>query len=227
MEFRRFCSVICIFVGLLVFISRPGRVTAGDIVHDDNLAPKKPGCENDFVLVKVQTWVDGVEDEEFVGVGARFGTTIVSKEKNANQSHLALSDPRDGCSPPKKEFAGDVLMVKRGNCKFTAKANYAEAAGASALLIINNQKELYKMVCEPDETDLVIQIPAVMLPVDAGVTLEKMLSNGSSGESLFSGHVSKFSPARKESVFKLAFAVGYSTPRGFATKAGYSFFEIL
>lgn len=41
--------------------------------------------------------------------------------------------------------------------------------------------ELYKMVCEPDETDLNIHIPAVMLPQSAGLTLEKMLSNGSSG----------------------------------------------
>lgn len=31
-------------------------------------------------------------------------------------------------------------MVDRGNCKFTAKANFAEAAGASAVLIVNNQK---------------------------------------------------------------------------------------
>lgn len=30
--------------------------------------------------------------------------------------------------------------MDRGNCRFTAKANNAEAAGASALLIINNQK---------------------------------------------------------------------------------------
>lgn len=41
--------------------------------------------------------------------------------------------------------------------------------------------ELYKMVCEPDETDLDIQIPAVMLPQDAGATLEKMLINSSKG----------------------------------------------
>lgn len=41
------------------------------------------------------------------------------------------------------------------------------------------------MVCEPDETDLDIHIPAVMLPQDAGATLEKMLSNGSSGKILF------------------------------------------
>jgi len=51
----------------------------------------------------VQTWVDGKEDEEFVGVGARFGTTIVSKEKNANYSRLTLSDPRDCCSTPKNK----------------------------------------------------------------------------------------------------------------------------
>lgn len=30
-------------------------------------------------------------------------------------------------------------MVQRGHCKFTVKANYAEAAGASAVLIINNE----------------------------------------------------------------------------------------
>lgn len=34
-------------------------------------------------------------------------------------------------------------MVHRGNCRFTTKANVAEAAGASAVLIINNQKGNY------------------------------------------------------------------------------------
>ncbi|KAK6947789.1 Peptidase A22B, signal peptide peptidase [Dillenia turbinata] len=129
---------------------------------------------------RLQTWVDGVEDSEFVGVGARFGRKIVSKEKNANRSKLAVSDPPDCCSTPKSKLAGEVIIVQRGHCKFTAKANFAEAAGASAVLIINNQKELYKMVCERDETDLDIKIPAVMLPHDAGASLEKMLKNSSS-----------------------------------------------
>ncbi|XP_059444159.1 signal peptide peptidase-like 2 isoform X2 [Corylus avellana] len=170
----------CWVVFLLGVISLVCSVRAGDIVHEDDLAPKKPGCANDFVLVKVQTWVNGIEGAEFVGVGARFGTTIVSKEKNANQRRLILSDPRDCCSPPKNKLSGNVVMVDRGLCKFTAKANVAEAAGAKAVLIINNQKELYKMVCEPDETDLDIRIPAVMLPQDAGASLEKMLTNSSS-----------------------------------------------
>lgn len=179
---RFFCgwAAAAVLLLLLVFFHNPSPVTAGDIVHDDDSSPKKPGCENDFVLVKVQTWVNGIEDSEFVGVGARFGTTIVSKEKNANQIPLTLSDPRDCCSPPKNKLAGDVIIVNRGHCKFTTKANVAEAAGASAVLIVNNQKELYKMVCEPDETDLDIRIPAVMLPQDAGASLEKMLMNSSS-----------------------------------------------
>ncbi|CAI0476223.1 unnamed protein product [Linum tenue] len=126
----------------LVCCSYPA--SAGDIVHHDALAPKKRGCDNDFILVKVQTWVNGEEDAEFVGVGARFGTVIVSKEKNANQTRLTLSDPRDCCEPPKNKLVGDVIMVDRGGCKFTAKANNAEGAGASAILIINNQKvQLY------------------------------------------------------------------------------------
>ncbi|CAH9069112.1 unnamed protein product [Cuscuta europaea] len=180
MDLGKVFCLICLLPVLVVVFSDPSRVTAGDIVHHDDLAPQKPGCENDFVLVKIQTWVDGVENAEFVGVGARFGTTIVSQEKNAHQTRLTRLNPRDGCSTPKNKISGDVIMVDRGNCKFTAKANYAEAAGASAVLIINNQKELYKMVCDPDETDLDIKIPAVMLPHDAGVALEKMLSNRSS-----------------------------------------------
>ncbi|KAL6990389.1 Signal peptide peptidase-like 2 [Sarracenia purpurea var. burkii] len=222
MDLRR---VWCVYAVVVIVVNYPCSVTAGDIVHDDDSVPKKPGCENDFILVnmvssfcnklylekylhgsllfgappsfitmslrfthqvhsfcqvKVQTWVDGIEDSEFVGVGARFGTTIVSKEKNAHQTRLTLSNPRDCCSPPKNKLAGDVIMVHRGHCKFTTKANVAQAAGASAVLIINNQKELYKMVCEPDETDLDIHIPAIMLPQDAGSSLEKMLMNSSS-----------------------------------------------
>ncbi|PPD97697.1 hypothetical protein GOBAR_DD05300 [Gossypium barbadense] len=179
MDLQSLCKVILVSA-LISLVCHPCSVTAGDIVHDDDSAPKKPGCENDFVLVKVQTWVNGIEDAEFVGVGARFGTAIVSKEKNANQRRLVLSDPRDCCSHPKNKLDNDVIMVDRGHCKFTTKANNAQAANASALLIINNQKELYKMVCDPDETDLDIHIPTVMLPQDAGVSLEKMLTSNSS-----------------------------------------------
>ncbi|KAF8365117.1 hypothetical protein HHK36_032860 [Tetracentron sinense] len=203
MDLQRAFLFVFIYVVVLL-VSNPSSVSAGDIVHDDD-APKKPGCENNFVLrdfssnsdslnlgivwkimlleienVKVETWVDGKEGKEFVGVGARFGTTMESKEKHAHQTKLTLADPPDCCILPKNKLVGDVILVHRGNCTFTTKANVAQAAGASAILIINYRTELYKMVCEADETNLDIRIPVVMLPKDAGATLEKSLKNNSS-----------------------------------------------
>lgn len=169
-------SLFALFVVLLL---SPSPTSAGDIVHQDNIAPKKPGCENNFVLVKVPTWIDGEEETEYVGVGARFGPTLESKEKHANQTRLALADPPDCCSTPKNKLTGEAILVRRGKCSFTTKANVAEAAGASAILIINNHTELFKMVCEANETDIDIGIPAVMLPQDAGTSLEKSLNNNS------------------------------------------------
>lgn len=45
--------------------------------------------------------------------------------------------------------------------------------------------ELYKMICDHNETDLNIGIPAVMLPQDAGASLETSLQHASAGNFLF------------------------------------------
>ncbi|KDP28619.1 hypothetical protein JCGZ_14390 [Jatropha curcas] len=164
---------------LAVLAISPCFSSAGDIVHQDDVAPKRPGCDNNFVLVKVPTSVDGVENIEYVGVGARFGRSLESKEKNANKTRLVLADPPDLCRPPKKKLQRDVILVHRGNCSFTTKSNIAEEANASAILIINYRTELFKMVCEASETDVSIGIPAVMLPQDAGASLESYLKNSS------------------------------------------------
>ncbi|KAM3016687.1 hypothetical protein FF2_000674 [Malus domestica] len=153
--------------------------SAGDIVHHDDIAPKRPGCNNNFVLVKVPTWINGIEDAEYVGVGARFGPTLESKEKYATNTRVVLADPPDCCTQPKNKLAKEVILVHRGNCSFTTKAKMAEAANASAILIINNRTELYKMVCEKDEPDVEIGIPAVMLPQDVGAIFKTDLKNNS------------------------------------------------
>ncbi|RAL48938.1 hypothetical protein DM860_001258 [Cuscuta australis] len=164
---------------LLLLMSCSGRVQGGDIVHHDDVAPRRAGCDNNFVLVKVATWINGKEEMEFVGVGARFGPTLESKEKCANQTRLAIADPPDLCSKPKNKLTGEAILVHRGNCSFTTKANVADDAGASSILIINNQTELFKMVCQGNETDLVIGIPAIMLPQDAGKSLIDNIMNKS------------------------------------------------
>ncbi|KAG4922435.1 hypothetical protein JHK85_052106 [Glycine max] len=164
------CSMFMVFVTLSL---------AGDIVHPDSIAPRRPGCDNNFVLVKVPTWIDGVESCEYVGVGARFGPTLESKEKHANHTRVAIADPPDCCSKPKNKLTGEIILVHRGQCSFTTKANIAEEAGASAILIINYRTELFKMVCEANETDVDIGIPAVMLPQDAGENLKNHILNNS------------------------------------------------
>ncbi|TXG62888.1 hypothetical protein EZV62_009882 [Acer yangbiense] len=169
-----------IYIAVFVLFLCPCLGSAGDIVHRDNNAPTRPGCENNFVLVKVATWVDGVEDIEYVGVGARFGRTLESQEKHANHTGLVLADPPDCCSTPKNKLTGKAILVYRGKCSFTTKANIAERAGATAILIINNRTELFKMVCEANEPDVDIGIPALMLPQDAGATLENFIKNSSS-----------------------------------------------
>lgn len=40
-----FLAVAALFCSSVVF--------AGDIVHHDDTSPKRPGCENNFVLVKI------------------------------------------------------------------------------------------------------------------------------------------------------------------------------
>ncbi|TVU27657.1 hypothetical protein EJB05_19153 [Eragrostis curvula] len=165
---------------LVVVAALAGVAAGGDIVHQDDDAPKIPGCSNDFMLVKVQIWVNNRESDEFVGVGARFGPIIEAKEKHANRTTLLLADPPDFCDSPREKVAGDVLVVERGNCTFTKKAKVAEAAGASAIIIINRMQELYKMVCDSKETEqyLPINIPAVLLPKDAGAALQRHLTHG-------------------------------------------------
>ncbi|KAI9197928.1 hypothetical protein LWI28_006833 [Acer negundo] len=48
MDLKRLSWVILVLVSILL-VCHPTSVTAVDIVHDDDSAPKKPGCANDFV----------------------------------------------------------------------------------------------------------------------------------------------------------------------------------
>ncbi|RDX97213.1 Signal peptide peptidase-like 4 [Mucuna pruriens] len=172
-------SLGALYSVVYVFLITVTLVLGGDIVHHDDVAPRRPGCENNFVLVKVPTWIDGVENNEYVGVGARFGPTLESKEKRANLTRVVMADPPDCCTKPKNKLTSEIILVHRGKCSFTTKANIADEAGASAILIINYRTELFKMVCEENETDVDIGIPAVMLPQDAGLNLERHIKNNS------------------------------------------------
>lgn len=162
---------------LAAIIAQPA--FCGDIVHDDNEAPKRPGCENKFVLVKVRNWIDGIEEGELVGVSARFGKAMESHARDAPMFNLAAATPATSCNLSSNQLKGHAVLSQRGDCTFTQKARVAQAAGATALLVVNTKEELYKMVCDANESGnfLDINIPAVLLPQSAGGHLEHALNS--------------------------------------------------
>ena len=50
MDLTKVCWLI-FASAVILLLQSTAPVAAGDIVHDDELTPKKPGCENEFVLV--------------------------------------------------------------------------------------------------------------------------------------------------------------------------------
>ncbi|GMH28870.1 hypothetical protein Nepgr_030713 [Nepenthes gracilis] len=159
---RKVAFLLYLYAVIVLLLNTSWAVKAGDIVHDDDSAPKKPGCENGFVLLN---WVEAQEKDrprkpKALDPSHVIGRVVQSKEVNVQTWVDGKED---------KDRAGDVIVVQQGNCKFTTKPNVAPAAGASAVLIMNSQKEIYKLACKADKSDLYIHILAVMLLQDAGI----------------------------------------------------------
>ncbi|CAM6008843.1 unnamed protein product [Sphagnum balticum] len=163
------------FVTLLLLLQL---CVGDDIVHNDDQEPKQPGCNNSYVLVKIQNWINGEESTEYVGVGARFGKRVLEHEEEYHSVPLAVLDPIHACNKSMKMVPKHAALVWRGDCAFTTKARIAQAAGAVSLIIVNDKEELYKMVCSKNETYTDIRIPSVMVPKSAGESLEKAMHRG-------------------------------------------------
>ncbi|KAJ4766166.1 signal peptide peptidase [Rhynchospora pubera] len=201
----RFFS-LATFLFLLVVSGQFSGAAANDVESDDDDSPKLPGCSNKFQLVKVQNWVNGTKETTYVGLSARFGL-ILPKEASETQKHFAvLANPSNCCSNSSTKLENSVVVAKRGDCAFTIKAEIAQSGGASGLLVINDDEELYKMVCSENDTSINVTIPVVMIPKSAGENLTKSLSNGARVEILL------YSPYRpivdSSAVFLWIMAVG-------------------
>ncbi|EFJ05600.1 hypothetical protein SELMODRAFT_187400 [Selaginella moellendorffii] len=169
------------FLVLLLVIIATDHTRADEISYDDVDAPKHPGCDNKFVLVKIRNWIDNVPASDYVGITARFGGPVAARADKAHVTSLSRADPIDCCSNPGGvKHAGNILLAERGNCTFTTKARIAQQAGASAVLISNDREELYKMVCFENDTFADITIPAIMIPRSAGESLESALQSSQS-----------------------------------------------
>ncbi len=77
----------------------------------------------------------------FEAQGAFFGPTL---DLTGVSGSIELADDgigvaTDACEPLNNSFAGNIALVDRGGCSFVLKVQNAEAAGASGVIVANNQ----------------------------------------------------------------------------------------
>ncbi|CAN6462563.1 unnamed protein product [Victoria cruziana] len=178
-----------LFLLLLCFYSRLALVgaTSNSTVL---VAPNIPGCGNKFKLVMVKYWVDGKERTSSVGLNAQFGSPLPSRESDAIKIKLALANPFTFCGNVSSKLSGLLALAGRGDCAFTTKGNVAQAAGALALLVMNDDEDLFKMTCTANDTSINITIPVVMISKSTGDATRKPLLAGQKVEILM------YSPSR-------------------------------
>ncbi|MFL6618834.1 MAG: PA domain-containing protein, partial [Povalibacter sp.] len=82
---------------------------------------------------------------------------------------VSTANPADttGCGPISPVVAGKIALVDRGVCSFLIKAQNAQAAGASALLVANNAAGTIGM----SGTDPNVTIPALMVSQQDGALI--------------------------------------------------------
>jgi extracellular elastinolytic metalloproteinase len=87
---------------------------------------------------------------------------------------VAATVPADGCSPISTALAGKIALVDRGSCDFTLKVLNAQTAGASAVIVANNQggNEVITM----GGTERRVRIPALMIGQNDGTSLKGLAS---------------------------------------------------
>jgi len=88
----------------------------------------------------------------------------------------ATATPADACAVP-ASMAGKIAIVDRGTCDFAKKAANAQAAGAKAVLLVNNAPG--GVAVTPGGEGPSITIPVLGLSLEDGAKLKARLSAGS------------------------------------------------
>jgi hypothetical protein len=83
-----------------------------------------------------------------------------------------VDNPTDGCEPFVGFPAGSIALLDRGACNFTLKTQNAQAAGASAVVIVNDRPG---NPTSPGGSASGITIPTVMISQDDGTLIKNSL----------------------------------------------------
>ncbi|XP_075512053.1 signal peptide peptidase-like 3 [Primulina tabacum] len=167
-----FLSRLCI---LLLFLL--SNATGDDV---SLAAPRgaPASCGNDFRLVKVNRWVNGVEKDPISGITAAFGSILPTDTEQGHRLPAIFSLPLNSCSSSSAKISGSIVLALRGDCGFTTKANIAQVGGAAGLVVINDSEDLLEMSCAANDTTSNITIPVVAITKSEGAELNNSLVEG-------------------------------------------------
>jgi len=114
----------------------------------------------------------------YVAGAASFGAAVTTAGVTGNVVLVddGTAPATDGCTVlvNAAQVAGKVAFIDRGNCNFNVKAQFAQAAGAIAVLIANNAAGSLS----PGGTDPTITIPVVGITQADGNTVRNQLAAG-------------------------------------------------
>ncbi|GFQ06676.1 signal peptide peptidase-like 2 [Phtheirospermum japonicum] len=133
-------------------------------------------------LAKVKIWVNGDENESIVALTADFGSILLAHDEQAHRFPTVSLEPLTGCSSNSSKLLGFIALV-RGDCIFTTKAKVAQDAGATVLVVLNDDEGFVQMGCG-NETSLNITIPVITISKTGEEELKNYLDGGAKVELL-------------------------------------------
>ena len=108
---------------------------------------------------------------DYGAAAAAFGApiTVMGTTGDIEEVNDGTSTTSDACEPLVGFTAGNIAFIDRGGCEFGLKALNAENAGASAVIVANNQPGILAMGAGAQGGS--VTIPAVMITQTDGATI--------------------------------------------------------
>ncbi|KAF9610980.1 hypothetical protein IFM89_026260 [Coptis chinensis] len=136
----RFFSPVPFILIYIIAFSPISFVSANDTSQNGKLNHKSPSCNNNFQLVKVKNWANGIDGETIDGLSAGFGVSLPSHMDKAIKLPAVFADPANCCTNSSVKLSNSLALSVRGDCGFTDKAQVAQSGGAAGLLVINDNE---------------------------------------------------------------------------------------
>lgn len=109
--------------------------------------------------------------DTYPALSAQFGGTFTTTGLTGD---VVVTNPANGCTEITTELSGKVALIDRGACDFSVKVLNAQIAGATAVIVANNQGGTAIISMGPGANVQRVRIPSVMISQNDGAELKTL-----------------------------------------------------